>query len=117
MSRRLIAALMVFTTAFSLGEKVSGELRDGEVHHESTVKATSHSQNSQGEHGHEDDSSHDSEHEHGTSSDHCTHQHGPVLSGVGALREAVLSEVSFSFFAPSLPSDRSTEPFLRPPRA
>lgn len=116
MLRRLIAVLMVAPTTFSLG-RLSGELRDGEVHHETAATASSPSKTSSGDHGHEDDSSHGSEHQHGTSGDRFTHQRGPLLVGVSTLREAILAKVASPILLASPPLDRSVEPFVCPPRA
>ena len=81
--RRFFALFLMFGLAVSLGEPVLGELRDGEVHHESATAAALHSLQAQGDHGHEDAGApthqHGNDHEHGTGADHCTHQHGTAL--------------------------------------
>lgn len=81
--RRLIALLLLIVgTAFNM-EAVTGLLRDGAVHHEDPAAAAVHADAAAGEHGHEDASgpsgNQSEDHEHGTSSDHCTHQHGIAL--------------------------------------
>lgn len=116
MFRRLAAVLMLLAVTFSSAETVIGELRDGEVHHESTVEAAAHAHGSHNEHGHEDGSSHGPDHQHGTSSDHCTHQHGEQLNEVRIILVGP-PDASVSFAHPSLFSDRVIEPFPRPPRA
>lgn len=117
MFRRLIASLAFLAITLSSGEAVIGELRDGEVHHESLAEAATHDHGPNGEREHEHGSPHGPKHRHGTSSDHCTHQHGEQLSGMEVLLVAGPPEAFVSFFEPSLLSDRTTEPFLRPPRA
>ncbi|MEW5926043.1 MAG: hypothetical protein AB1941_01015 [Gemmatimonadota bacterium] len=82
--RRLLALLLLLLTAGSALESVLGELRDGEVHHESGALAALHGVDARGDHGHEDGSlpgnhRHSRGHEHGTNSDHCTHQHGTAM--------------------------------------
>lgn len=72
-------------------EVLLGELRDGDVHHESAVEALDHAAQHehqasgvQGEHGHEDEGEHPEhgpDHEHGTAGDHCTHTHSAGLPG------------------------------------
>jgi len=84
--RRLLGVLLAIAIAASSAEALSGELRDGGVHHEGAAEATAHHdvQGTHGDHGHEDASSpgaheHGPGHEHGTSADHCTHVHGQAL--------------------------------------
>lgn len=117
MLRRLIASLAFVAITLSSAEAVIGELRDGEVHHESLAEAAAHDHGLKGEREHEHGSPHGPDHQHGTSSDHCTHQHGEQLNGVEILLAAGPSDAFVSFFEPSLLSDRVTEPFFRPPRA
>lgn len=117
MFRRLVTSFVLLAVAFSSAEAVFGELRDGKVHHESRAEAALHDHGPDGEHGHQYDSPHGPEHQHGTSSDHCTHQHGEQLSGARILLSVGPPDIFVSFVQPSLWSDRVTEPFLRPPRA
>lgn len=114
---RLAALLMLLTVTFSYGETVIGVLRDGTVHHESTAAAATHALFAQGEHGHEDGSSHGSDHEHGTPADHCTHHHGTVLHprspGVVTFSHASTQV----FLEPRAWLDHADKPTLRPPQA
>jgi hypothetical protein len=117
MIRRLIALLMLFSITYSSAESVIGVLRDGEVHHESMAAATLHASHDHDSHGHEDGSSPDSEHEHGTQADHCSHHHGTVL-----VKEPLVLELSSpAGFAPFLAlfswTDRFAEPSVDPPKA
>jgi hypothetical protein len=120
---RCAALLMLLTLTFSNAETVFGVLRDGTVHHESAASAAVHSSLRHGEHGHEDagqgnsEQEHGPKHEHGTSADHCTHQHGN-LTAAGPLRFTILGyNVPQVFLEPPLGSDRFTEPFSPPPQA
>ena len=83
--RSLVGLALLLGYGSASVEAVLGELRDGDVHHETTVEALNHaSHDGTGEHGHEDDgahSAHGPEHEHGTSGDHCTHAHSAGLPG------------------------------------
>lgn len=83
-------ALAVFLLGGTI-EPITGDLRDGDVHHEALSSAAVHASGAlAGEHGHEDaadssvDHSHTPDHQHGTGQDHCTHLHGlfvaPVLT-------------------------------------
>ena len=78
--RRWFALFLTFALTVSFVEPVLGELRDGEIHHESDAAAALHAAQADGEHGHEDAGTpahpHGGEHQHGTGTDHCTHQHG-----------------------------------------
>jgi len=120
--RPLIAFALLLGYATSSAEVVLGEVRDGEVHHESTAAALDHTQaaSAQGEHGHEDEGQHPEhgpEHEHGTSGDHCTHSHSVSLLG---------DQVAFRFIActqtiaaplATTRSDGTPGSLFRPPRA
>lgn len=116
--RRLVAFFMLLAVTFSYGETVTGMLRDGAVHHEeSAATAALHAIAAQGEHGHEDGSSHGPGHEHGTPADHCTHQHGTEF-GPRSPGLAVFScTIPDIFLEPSLRLDHPYEPSFRPPRA
>lgn len=118
MYRRVVALLMLLSVTFSNVETVNGALRDGEVHHEGAIEAASHAQVATGDHGHEDHEPHGSDHQHGTSSDHCTHQHGPTIpSGCATIEDAVADSFAVTFAEPGPPMDRSREPSFRPPRS
>lgn len=117
MYRRLIAAFMLFAVTLSSAEVVLGELRDGEVHHESMAEAAAHDHGRDGEGEHEHGSPHGPEHQHGTSGDHCTHQHGEQLHGVQILLAVGPLDAFVSFLEQSSLLDRVIEPYLRPPRA
>jgi len=117
--RSLLGLLLLLGYGLSSAEVVLGELRDGEVHHESAAAALDHTQSSQGEHGHEDPGSnpqHGSEHEHGTSGDHCTHTHS-----AGLLTHLdftlVAGTVSTLESATLIRSDTSVGSLFHPPRA
>jgi hypothetical protein len=114
---RLAAAFMLLMVAFSQAETVLGELRDGTVHHESSTSAAVHALSGQGEHGHEDSARHGPEHQHGTSADHCTHQHGAQVNGRAV--DLPIHELTYSLdiLAPLLLLGRTPAPFFRPPRA
>lgn len=81
--RAVIATLLLFGYVATSVEVVVGQLRDGEVHHESVVAAADHQAKAPGgEHGHEEpgsDDEHGPDHQHGTSGDHCTHTHSVSL--------------------------------------
>jgi hypothetical protein len=85
-SRRLRALVALWSllawNSFD-SEQVAGAIRDGAVHHETVVEAAGHAESSRGDHGHEESASQHEEHgpghTHGTSSDHCTHQHGTAV--------------------------------------
>jgi hypothetical protein len=81
--RRLIALVLLLAVSGSAAESLVGQLRDGEVHHETSVAAASHASHARGDHGHEDAGApsheHGGEHQHGTNADHCTHQHGTAV--------------------------------------
>jgi len=121
--RRLLRAVaLVFCTAYgaSAAEAVTGAVRDGRVHHESSVAAAVHQAEHHGEHGHEDPdvgAEHDADHQHGTSGDHCTHAHGvslPAACDFGI----VVSPVAMSqvHVAPDR-GDRRLASHFHPPRA
>jgi hypothetical protein len=118
-NRRIVALLGVALLSVASLEPVAGSVRDGRVHHESTATAAGHSAFARGDHGHEDvgGTSHerDSDHEHGTSADHCTHAHGAVSVSYVQLpfassTHAVLSRETFSG------TERFTETGSDPPR-
>ena len=120
MFRRLVALLMLCSITYSSAEAVIGVLRDGKVHHETMAEAASHTLLTGAEHGHDaadPSKSPNQEHEHGTSSDHCTHQHWTPLMAP----QAELTALAEARFDPPVkwPSwtDRSTEPSLHPPQA
>ncbi len=115
--RRLVALLMLLAVAFSLGETVTGQLRDGEVHHESNAEASAHALAAHGEHGHEDGSSHGPEHQHGTAADHCTHQHGTLISPASPALTTSAADATAAFRETSAWLDRHVDPSFRPPRA
>jgi hypothetical protein len=88
MTKRLTATLVIVAWTLMSFESTWGELRDGDVHHESASEALQHRAASAGspEHGHAEDlggaaqgDEQDGDHQHGSSSDHCTHVHGSAL--------------------------------------
>lgn len=124
--RRLIAFVMLFALTFSATESVLGELRDGEVHHESSATAAAHGLHASGEHGHEDGPSpghpadsghrHGPGHHHGTGADHCTHQHGIPLPASFAF-VLVLRTIPQPSFDTQVHTDRVSTTLFHPPRA
>jgi hypothetical protein len=99
-------------------ERVVGEMRDGTVHHESAGEAAAHAERSTGDHGHEDPGAdrddHGPGHSHGTTGDHCTHQHGTPVPG--SFNFALAFSVTTSTFTSDVvltPSHIQT--LLRPP--
>lgn len=120
MLRRLTSLLMLLTLTYSSAESVVGVLRDGDVHHESMARAATHAMTSASEHVHassEEGAPDDSQHEHGTGADHCTHQHGAPLIA------PTISFVAFAVLQHTPPSepvtliDRVTDPLKPPPQA
>jgi len=120
--RPLIAFALLLGYGITSIEVVLGEVRDGEVHHESAATALDHTQSAstQGEHGHEDEgqnAEHGPEHEHGTSADHCTHSHSASLPG----DQLVLSFIACTQTLPAplatTRSDDTPGSLFHPPRA
>ena len=119
--RRLLSLLVLFSVALSSAESVLGELRDGEVHHESNIEALMHAaSNGGGHHGHEGGGkhshSHDGEHQHGTGADHCTHQHGAPLTTAFGFSLAT-AFTSMRVAEPPLHLSHSASGLFHPPRA
>jgi len=120
--KRLIAASMLLSVAVSSLEAVEGEARDGEVHHETAVEASTHATAANADHAHESapDEGPDengSEHEHGTATDHCTHAHGMALPVPGARSVLTSDHRSPPSHLINTPTDWSATPRLQPPRA
>lgn len=120
MLRRLAALLLLFVTFGSNAESVVGVLRDGEVHHESPMAAAQHVADGAGNHGHEDAAASGtdhggSQHDHGTSADHCTHTHSAALLPVFAL-ELPTRELSVDFTEPAVHLARTSYPLFHPPK-
>lgn len=118
--RRILALLLLLVTGLAQGETVWGELRDGEVHHESAAAALAHAAQTDGDHGHEDartpEHRHGEDHQHGTNADHCTHHHGTAM--VTAVAFFVPSSPSVPpSHHPSTSSDGPPTGFFHPPRA
>jgi hypothetical protein len=123
--RRAVALLAIIMSMASRAEAVIGEVRDADIHRETAVEAWTHAQDPHGAHAH--DGAHpigesgaesvqgtddESPHEHGGSSDHCTHVHGAML--VGSMEwSPVPTEVSFDSFLTS--SSSGVAPQLRSP--
>lgn len=120
--RSLVALVLLAGYGISSAEVVLGELRDGEVHHESTATALDHTQgaSAQGEHGHEDDgqeAEHGPEHEHGTSADHCTHSHSASLPGDQPAFSVIACTRTLPVPPATTRSDDTPDSLYRPPRA
>jgi hypothetical protein len=102
--RTLLAVLALVANGSFSTESVFGELRDGGVQHETVGAAASHASQSAGDHGHEDPESPDHDehgpgHSHGSTSDHCTHQHGL------AIPIELVFALTFSHTTTSFPDD------------
>lgn len=110
MIRRLTALFMLFSVTYSSAESVIGVLRDGEVHHESMAAAAQHASHDHVSHGHENGSSPDSEHQHGTQADHCAHHHGTMV----VADPIVIALPSPGTFPPVFSSFAWTDPFAEP---
>lgn len=118
--RAIIATLLLVGYGATSVEVVVGELRDGEVHHESVVAAAEHQANTDGEHGHEetaDDAEHGPDHQHGTAGDHCTHTHSVSLPMGQADFHVVTDVRSTAAPAPRVQSGVFKAPLFHPPRA
>jgi hypothetical protein len=130
--RRTIAFVLLVLTTASPMEAVAGELRDGEIHHETSAEASRHAATSMGDHGHEhgrafDDESHDhaadeddpegTEHRHGTGSDHCTHAHGPALAAPAVAAVVTARTGTIPVVTVPAPSDHTSPPLHEPPRS
>lgn len=118
--RPYIALALLVGYLASSAEAVLGVVRDGTVHHESAAAAAVHQGASHGEHGHEDPGAgaeHGSEHQHGTSGDHCTHAHGVSLPAICAftVRAAIAAATEPS--PPLLESGVYAVSHFRPPKA
>ncbi|MDZ7779589.1 MAG: hypothetical protein U5R14_06570 [Gemmatimonadota bacterium] len=123
--RRLLVVIMLVVFHTSVLEVGVGLARDGAVHHETTATAvshTTHGQDQPGEHGHETgepDGTEDQgpDHRHGTSTDHCTHVHGPGLPPAALAALGVIEVGSSVHTAVSTPSNYVPVLFTHPPRA
>lgn len=118
--RRVLALLLILGSGLAGFETVWGEVRDGAIHHEDATVAAAHSVTSSGDHGHEDFSApehdHDEQHQHGTSADHCTHQHG-VAKPATISFDIVAAVVADPGTAGATSIDRFPSGFFHPPRA
>lgn len=117
---RHIALLLLIAYATATAETVVGAVRDGAVHHESTIAALVHQETHHGDHGPEDSglgAKHGPNHRHGTGADHCTHAHGVSLPTACAF-EVPAGAVTETFEVPEpRPAGRAPDTDLRPPRA
>lgn len=116
--RAILALLVLLGGGVFDAERVVGELRDGQVHHETISEAAAHAERTSGDHGHEDGTSshadHGPGHSHGTSADHCTHQHGTPVPC--AFQFALAFTIGATSFGDELTlTPISTTTFLRPP--
>jgi len=118
--RTLIATLLLFGYVATSVEVVVGQLRDGEVHHESVVAAADHQAKAPGgEHGHEEpvsDEEHGPDHQHGTSGDHCTHTHSVSLPAATPLLLLVHTERTERAHPRAISSGTFTVPPFHPPK-
>jgi hypothetical protein len=123
--RRFISALLLLATVAFQAEAVLGEARDGSVHHEEAAEAWVHAHDPHGSHSHDgpegprslqlNERAPSSEHEHGTTTDHCTHVHGMALVCTTDL-DLILIEWRFGYSGPSVPADVVFEALSPPPR-
>lgn len=116
--RAILALVALFASGGFDTEQVVGEMRDGAIHHESVAEAAAHAERTTGDHGHEDPGSerdeHGPGHSHGTTSDHCTHQHGtPVPCSFNFVLAFSVTTMSFTTDIALTPTHIDT--FLRPP--
>lgn len=120
-ARPLIAFALLLGYGATSVEAVVGELRDGEVHHESPAAALYHTQVAQGEHGHEDagqqEPEHGPDHQHGTSVDHCTHTHSAGVPVDQVQFRIVACVASVPSESPSAQSDATPGSLFHPPKA
>jgi hypothetical protein len=123
--RRFVALILLLVVSAFQAEAGIGAMRDGDVHHESLMAAMSH-QSSGGFHGHEDapvpghapgsPQAPGGQHHHGTTGDHCTHQHlvAPVSSLALTFSSALSSQAVWSDTGHF---DRVPRTLFHPPRA
>lgn len=116
MIRRSVALMMLLTLIFCRAEGVWGMVHDGAVHHESSSEALVHSANSPDAHMHEDDAPPGPDHQHGSSGDHCTHQHGTLIPATGFPLTLVADRCDFYFPDFPGPLDHEIVPFAPPPQ-
>jgi len=120
-SRALIASLLLAAYGATAVEAVVGQLRDGEVHHETVAAAAEHQADTgRGEHGHEDpatDGEHGPEHQHGTSGDHCTHTHSVSLPAAQVAFSIVTNAETELAPLPAFRDGAFATPLFHPPKA
>lgn len=113
--RSLMALVLLLATIVSVVEPVVGQLVDDEIHHRSEVVAAAGADHSQPP----DDGprrSPGSEHKHGTTADHCTHQHSAALvSAVSFVLPVPAYEPAL--LEPPLHFGRFSGRLFHPPRA
>ena len=118
--RSLVAFALLLGYGVTSLEVAVGEVRDGEIHHESNLQAIDHTQSSQGEHGHEDGGrtpEHGPDHQHGTSGDHCTHTHSVSLVSASYSFLIIAFLGSATEPANGLPSEPVVDTLFQPPKA
>ena len=103
-------------------EPVVGELREGTVHHETITEAMSHSASHSSGHGLQvfektADKDQEPSHEHGTSTDHCTHVHGPAHPGTGGPGISPPQVLERAQGLLPIPTNHITPPDRHPPRS
>ena len=118
--RRLVAVFALFAAVFTVVEPVLGELRDGDIHAEDVIivadqgahalAALAHSPRDLAGH------SHEGSHQHGTNTDHCTHQHGLSFP---AHADFILDDARAVPVTPDVPlfTSRISSHSFHPPRA
>src|SRR5688572_13702768 len=118
--RRCLSLALFLGYSASTGEATIGPLRDGAVHHESPASAAAHQEASRGDHGHEDPGAgaeHGSDHQHGTSGDHCTHAHGMGLPSASAMVAIMIRDEATVEAVPLTPDGTTLRSHFRPPKA
>lgn len=122
--KKLVSFALLFTLFWANAESQFGVLRDGAVHHEDAVTAAVHHEALQfnGDHGHElasspADSDGTPDHSHGSSTDHCTHQHDTGVLTLPTWNTGSTWYALVPLSEPVLPLDQPLKVPTEPPRA
>lgn len=137
--KRLTASLVIVAWTLMSVESAVGELRDGEVHHESASEAARHRAESAGGFGHEhtqepgggqqeeqrqqdgelqqgQEYQQGQEHDHDSAADHCTHVHGVGLISTTVITTVRLAEHAWDHPSPCVHSYVPAEVLPHPPK-
>lgn len=124
MIRRIVASVLLLSAVSASLEPVWGEMRDGQVHHETMAEAYSHAQAMHTHHSEahrhpavdtSDSHSHD-DGSHPSRGDHCTHQHGTSIP-TSEYALYLVDEADFPPLRYEFPRNEWTPPVsLDPPR-